>query len=182
MIPVGYMAKRDTKKPPWLKANSVKDIYSVSNCVSNDFANYIIYWRHNGFWCFDSPKIINELGLEQKIDLNETKMFYYEAYEYQYDEDTQEWESFKPDEAFLTNVEIPKYKILEGYDIVTFEDGNCPGHSFLSCNSMAETVKVNEHCLVATFDEAKALLDANIFEHCEPGPSRIFAVYSIIDD
>jgi len=33
MIPVGYMAKRVIKKPDWLKATNVIDVYSVSSCV-----------------------------------------------------------------------------------------------------------------------------------------------------
>ncbi len=50
MIPVGYMAKRVSKKPDWLQAAQVIDIYSVSGCVSEDFADYIDYWKHNGYW------------------------------------------------------------------------------------------------------------------------------------
>jgi hypothetical protein len=41
MIPVGYMAKRVQKKPDWLKAPNVIDIYSVCDCVSKNFADYI---------------------------------------------------------------------------------------------------------------------------------------------
>jgi hypothetical protein len=44
MIQVGYMAKRVVKRPDWLEANQVVDIYSVSNCNSKDFADYINYW------------------------------------------------------------------------------------------------------------------------------------------
>ncbi len=49
MIPAGYMAKRVSSKPDWLNAAQVIDIYSVSSCVSPDFADYINYWMHNGF-------------------------------------------------------------------------------------------------------------------------------------
>jgi hypothetical protein len=41
MIPVGYMAKRVFKKPDWLQATQVVDIYSVSGCISQDFADYL---------------------------------------------------------------------------------------------------------------------------------------------
>jgi hypothetical protein len=41
MIPVGYMAKRVSKKPDWIGAIRVVDIHSVSGCVSKDFADYI---------------------------------------------------------------------------------------------------------------------------------------------
>ena len=64
MIPVGYMAKRVTKKPDWLKADTVHDVYSVTNCLSKDFADYINYWKHNGYWFFDSPEIIQNLARE----------------------------------------------------------------------------------------------------------------------
>jgi hypothetical protein len=52
------MAKRVVKKPDWLKATDVDDLYSVSSCFSEDFTDYINYWKHNGYWFFDSPEII----------------------------------------------------------------------------------------------------------------------------
>ena len=57
MIPVGYMAKRVYKRPDWLQVDHVIDIFSVSGCVSEDFADYIGFWKHNGYWFFDSPEI-----------------------------------------------------------------------------------------------------------------------------
>jgi hypothetical protein len=53
MIPAGYMAKRVYKRPDWLKAPHVAEIYSVSGRISEDFADYINYWKHNGYWYFD---------------------------------------------------------------------------------------------------------------------------------
>ncbi len=64
MIPLGYMAKRVARKPDWLKTNQVEDIYSVSNCTSHNFAEYIQFWKHNGYWFFDSPEIITKLAEE----------------------------------------------------------------------------------------------------------------------
>ena len=49
MISVGYMAKCVSVRPEWIKAEHVADIYSVSSCVSKDFAEYINYWKHNGY-------------------------------------------------------------------------------------------------------------------------------------
>jgi hypothetical protein len=57
MLPAGYMAKRVRKRPDWLAATQVIDIYSVSSCHSENFADYIPYWKHNGYWFFDSPKL-----------------------------------------------------------------------------------------------------------------------------
>jgi hypothetical protein len=72
MIPAGYMAKKIIKKPDRLKADNVYDIYSVTNCLSKNFADYINYWRHNGYWFFDSPEIIVNLANEKSIDLSRT--------------------------------------------------------------------------------------------------------------
>src|SRR5215207_4424603 len=72
MMPVGYMAKQVIPRPEWLQAQQVVDIYSVSSCMSKNFADYIKFWKHNGYWFFDSPNIIQQLAHEQSIDLSET--------------------------------------------------------------------------------------------------------------
>lgn len=86
MIPAGYMAKRVVSRPDWLKAKGVEDIYSVSSCISKDFADYIKFWKHNSYWFFDSPEVIEQVAREQSIDLTGTTMFYYEVYEEEFDE------------------------------------------------------------------------------------------------
>ena len=83
MIPVGYMSKKVSRQPAWLKSNVVEDIYSVSSCVSEDFDDWINYWKHNGYWFFDSPKIIKKIAAEHGVSLEGALMFYYEAYEKQ---------------------------------------------------------------------------------------------------
>jgi len=50
MIPAGYMAKMVVGKPDWVTAGNVLDIYSISNHASRDFADYINFWKHNGYW------------------------------------------------------------------------------------------------------------------------------------
>jgi hypothetical protein len=67
---------------------------------------------------------------------------------------------------------------LEGFDVVTFFAKGAPECSPLSCNSMAEHMATNSHCLFDSFDEAEARLGSGEFNNCEPGPYRIFAVYS----
>ena len=81
MIPIGYMAKRVCKRPDWLNSDDVVDIYSVSGCISDDFADYIEYWKHNGYWLFDSPEVIRIVAQENSIDIQGTALFYYEAHE-----------------------------------------------------------------------------------------------------
>ncbi len=179
MIRVGYMAKKVAKKPDSLRTAQVEDIYSVSGCISPNFADYINFWSHNGYWFFDSPEIIRDIAQKNQIDLTGTTMFYYEVYELQYYEDESKWSAFSPEKSFLTNVVVPPQKKLMGYDIVSFQSGNTPECSYLSCNYMAERLKVNRHCLLESLTEAKQLLNNKVFVGCEPGPCRIFAVYQV---
>ncbi|MEN8219225.1 MAG: hypothetical protein ABFS56_23260 [Pseudomonadota bacterium] len=179
MIPVGYMAKRVATKPDWLKTSQVEDIYSVSSCISEDFCDYINYWKHNGYWLFDSPETIKTLAKKNNIALSKTTMFYYEAYELQSYEDEPIWEEYYPEDSFSTNVVEPKEKTLMGYDVVSFYAGNAPECSYLSCNQMAEKIEVNRHCLLETLDKAKELINKKAFIGGEPGPCRIFAVFKV---
>jgi hypothetical protein len=179
MIHAGYMAKRVVKRPDWLGTNQVVDLYSVSNCNSKDFADYINYWKHNGFWFFDSPEIIYALARENSIDMTDTQLFFYEVYDREYHEDREGWERFEPEESFTTNVVVPANKALMGYDVVTFSTGNSAECSPLSCNSIAREVNTNEHCLLTSLEEAKRLLEDRKFNNSEPGPFRIFAVYAV---
>jgi len=178
MIPVGYMYKRIAAKPDWLKAETVVDVYSLSHCVSNDFADYINFWKHNGYWLFDSPKVIEELATTENIDLSGTSLFYYEAYEFEFDENSNQWLTFKPEPLFATDVRIPTNMHLEGFDVTTFYAHTSPECSPLSCNSLATEIPVNQHCLFNTFAEAKNAIDGGLFKNSEPGPYRIFSVYT----
>lgn len=179
MIPLGYLYKQVSTRPEWLGAPHVKDVYSVSGCVSKDFTDYIGYWKHNGYWLFDSPGIISEVAKEASISLDGHKLFYYEAYELQFDEAAHVWAEFKPELSFSTNVLIPEEKKLEGFDVTSFSLGNAPECSPLSCNAQAMEVPTNEHCLIESLVEAKAAVEQNSFHCCEPGPYRIIAVYSV---
>lgn len=176
MVPAGYMAKRVSKRPEWLHAMQVEDIYSVSGCCSENFADYIEYWKHNEYWLFDSPKVIRNLASEHAIDLQRTRLFYYDAYEKEFD--GKSWNSYRAD-PFPTGVEQPEVKQLEGFDVATFFARNAPECSPLSCNSIAEQVTTNRHCLFGTFKEAEDSVLEGVFNNCEPGPYRIFSVYSV---
>lgn len=178
MVPVGYMAKRVFKRPDWVRAPQVIDIYSVSNCISENFADYIQYWKHNGHWFFDSPEVIRGIAKGNQINLDGTSLFYYEVFESEFD--GKDWKAFQPEPSFPTNVIAPPSKHLEGFDIVTFYVRNSPPEcSPLSCNSMAEELRTNAHCLFTSFEEAEVRVNNGAFRDCTPGPYRIFAVYSV---
>jgi len=173
------MAKRVSLRPEWLKAERVLDIYSVSNCISPDFADYINYWKHNGYWFFDMPQIIQQLAQEQMIDLTATSLFYYEVYGLEFKDDPGQWTPFTPEPSFTTHVIEPGAKVLEGFDVVTFSVGNSAECSPLSCNGLAAEVETNRHCLLTSLEQARDLLGRGQFENSEPGPYRIVAVYSV---
>jgi hypothetical protein len=176
VIPVGYMAKRVYKRPDWINAPHIADIYSVSGCVSEDFTDYIQYWKHNGYWLFNSPEVIQNIARENSISLDGMSLFYYEAHEMEFD--AEKWTAYTPEPAFPTNVTPPSSKNLEGFDVVTFYSRTSPECSPLSCNSLAKDLSVNSHCLFASFEEAESQLNRGAFTCSEPGPYRIFAVYS----
>jgi hypothetical protein len=188
MIPAGYMAKRVYTKPEWARASKkrhvflataphVIDIYSVSNCISEEFADYIGCWKHNGYWFFDSPEIIREVAKQCSSPLDGAFLFYYEIYEKEFD--GERWQSFKPEASFKTNVEVAPTKRFEGFDVVTFSGKTSPECSPLSCNNVAEKIRTNSHCLLDCFSEAESAINSGAFKNAEPGPYRIFAVYSV---
>lgn len=173
------MAKRVSPRPEWIAAEQVVDIYSVSGCISAGFAEYIPYWKHNGYWLFDTPEDIQQLARENAIELEGTSLFYYEIYEQEFDEDAEEWSSFEPEPSFPTRVIVPPQKVLAGYDVVSFSQGTNAECSPLSCTRLAEEVETNSHCLLTSFEQARELLERGTFAGGEPGPLRVFAVYPV---
>lgn len=177
MTPAGYMAKRVYRRAGWLKAPQVVDIYSVANCMSEAFADYVECWKHNGYWLFDSPEVIRTVAKEESIQLEGTSLFYYEAYELEFDGEG--WSHWSPEPSFPTCVVSPTQKQLKGFDVVSFYTRTSPECSPLSCNSIAEDRHTNSHCLFESFDEAETNINNGAFKNAEPGPYRIFSVYSV---
>jgi hypothetical protein len=178
VIPVGYMAMRIAARPDSYPVKAIVDIYSVSGCISRYFADFIRFWAHNGQGLFDSPKIIRDLAAREKIDLSSQTFFYYEAYEREYDVTTKKWSAYHTEPAATAQVQLPVQRALAGFDVVTFAHGN-PEHSPLSCNLLSAEFPVNDHCLLRSLEEAKASLESGRFDNSEPGPFRIFAVYTV---
>jgi hypothetical protein len=182
MIAAGYMAKRVSPKPDWLKAPGVSDLYSVSYCISEAFCDYIKHWEHNGYWFYNSPEVVKKVAHAESIDLSDHQLFYYEVYEEQFDKERGQWQPFQAEKDFKTDVEAPGRKQLLGFDVVSFSVQTSPECSPLSCNNLAESIGVNEHCLLTSFEQAKKLLETGAFNDAEPGPFRVFAVYSCTAD
>ena len=66
----------------------------MSPCISDNFADYVGLWKHNGYWLFDSPEIILVAARENSIDVTPTTLFYYEVHELEFD--GKSWNTFAP--------------------------------------------------------------------------------------
>jgi hypothetical protein len=179
MRPAGFLAKRVAAAPDWLAAAGVADIWSVSSCLSQSFADYVSAWRHNGYWLFDDPAIIQEIAATRGIDLAGATFFYYEAHEEQWDVKARTWRAYDPEAHFPVRPRVPASPRLAGFDVVSFSQQTAAECSPLSCNGLAATLPVNPHCLLATLEEARAFLQAGRFNDSEPGPFRIFSVHPL---
>jgi len=180
MTPAGYMAKFVVSHPEWLKAPNVEHIYSVSGCVSKTFDDeYILNWKHNGYWLFDSIGIIEDIAKVKAIDLDACTVFYYEIFEKEFDEAAKAWSSFEPQSDWPVAVEPPAGAQLMGFDVVSYWARTSPECSPFSCNGLAETMPVNRHCLLDSFEQAVEALEAGRFDNTEPGPFRILSVWRI---
>lgn len=179
MNAVGYMSKKVVSGADALADVGIEDICSVSGCISKFFADYINHWRHNRYWFFNLAADLDDLCRQEKIDISANTLFFYEVFERQYDADHRTWEIFDPDAPMQTSVMHPAKAMLLGFDVTTFSAGTSPECSPLSCNSLADEIAVNRHCLFDTFDQAVEALEAGKFGNSEPGPFRIFAVYRV---
>jgi hypothetical protein len=178
------MYKRIVRSPAWLEAPHVVDVYSVSDCISSDFADLSEYndlWRHNDHWFFDSPGVLRAVAEDLGVSLEGLELLYYEGHELQFDADTREWLPYGPEPSPSEGVLIPAARTLLGFDVATFSGGTRPECSPLSCNSLAAELSTNEHCLFATLDAALRALDDGRFDRSEPGPFRVIAVYAVHD-
>ncbi len=63
-------------------------------------------------------RLYEALPCEESVALEGTSIFYYEAYELEFDGTS--WQAYTPEPSFPTNVALPTKKQLEGFDVVTF--------------------------------------------------------------
>jgi len=185
MIPVGYQYKKVKRgaDPVW-QPDNVKAVYSVSGCISGAFTDYIHYWKHNDFWFFDTPVVMEEIAVSESLNLSEMTLFYYEIHKDEYNDETHRWEpiQFERVVAKPPNVIPPKEKQLEGFDVVSYSQRTDLECSPLSCNALCKEIPVNQYCLFDSFEEAENAVTRGAFTYpnCEPGPYRIFAVYTVL--
>jgi len=173
MIPAGYTVKFVHEKDDWLKASNIKNIYSVSECISKCPINHYDHWKFNSLVFYDNEKILEELLVKDVINKSELTWFYYEIFEKEILNGI--WKEFEVEKL---NVEkLDSYKLV-GFDIACYSIGSSHDCSPLSCNRGAEVFEVNEFCLINKLEDAinsaeKIDKDGGY----EPGPYRILGVY-----
>jgi hypothetical protein len=178
MRPAGYLYKQVAVRPGWLTAApEVIEIYSVSGCISENFADYVSHWKHNSHWLFDDPAVMDGIARDEGADLKPMTLFYYEVFGQEFHETARAWNALQMEAP--AQVRSPAKKTFHGFDVVAFSHNNAPECSPLSCNALAAKVAINAHCLFKTLAEAQAALESGVFDGSEPGPFRIFAVYTV---
>lgn len=167
---IGFFPKMTNPAPDWLTNKNVKEVCSVSNCISEGPEGWLEVARLNAFGFFETEEAA------RKVAGSERRKF--EVYAYRLF-------PFRSIAGKLENVEIPvaqgilpeDYCFL-GHDVVTRSESQFFECSPLSCNNAAEKYDVNEFCLIADFETScRALADISRGGSCEPGPYYLFEVY-----
>lgn len=166
---VGFFPKITQQTPDWFSNKSVKEICSVSNCISSGPEGWIDQWRHNELGFYDSEalayKVIGESP--EEFDIYAYKFFPLRSADNKIETTalTSKTDDFPDDYEFL------------GYDIVSKSVADFFECSPLSCNDGAAEYEVNQFCLITNRDRAYRILLEIQEGSYEPGPYYLFEVY-----
>lgn len=171
---IGYFPKRVAAAPDWLEAAGVKEVCSVSECLSPGPEGWINRWLHNEMFAFDDEQIAWGMVPGGSSDAT-FRMFASCLFPVQFDGGEQVPFAIPP----LAVRSLPDGYRRLGYDVVSRSCGLTFECSPLTCNYAANKVKVNEHCLVDCCDEAfrLAALFSRPEEGYEPGPYFVVEVW-----
>lgn len=171
---IGYFPKTVVTRPDWLAAEGVREVCSVSECVSPGPEGWIGRWLHNEMWVFDDEEAAWGMvpgGRSNPAFL----LFAYRIFPVEFDEGGQRPFAIPP---LAVQPLTGCYRRL-GYDAVSRSCGTTFECSPLSCNHAAERFEVNGHCLAG--DPAEAFRLAALFsraeEGYEPGPYFVVEVW-----
>jgi hypothetical protein len=165
----GYFPKRIARADDRMAAAHVKEVWSVSTCLSQEPPAWIDRWRHNDLWLFDTVALA-----ESVIPIGKRAAFRVLGYRI--------WDRMFDDgherELPIVVKEAPGPE--QGFTRVGFDAVSRARHSFghspLSCNGAAASFPANEACLFTTVDDALAGARAFSKGDWEPGPYWIVEV------
>jgi len=173
MILAGYFARRVESKPDALVAPGVREICSVSECISSGADDWIASWRHNSLGWFNT--VSDAVSVVPAEERHEYRMFAYRILP----------EVFRGREraALTLPDDVRPEPLPDGFGSLGFDSASrfavaslCLECSPLSCNYMASEMPVNEHCLFPTLDDAIAGAMRFAIEQPEPGDYYVVEV------
>jgi hypothetical protein len=167
---IGYFPKRVATRPGWLKAPNVREIASVSTCISAGPPDWLEQWRHNALGLFDSVSLAHLVVPQSSQD--------FEIFAYCLLGD-----GFLNGEQVAANLPdiqpetLPDDFAIIGYDAVSKSSSDFFECSPLSCNNGAAQFPTNELCLFATLEEAERGAREFSAGRWEPGTYYVVGVY-----
>jgi len=173
---IGYFPMKTNKDFGSLKPFGVEEICSVSDCVSDSPEGWIDRWKHNEMWVFDTLELA--WSVVPETERKDFDMFGYYLFPERIP--VKEPSSFEQKPFIIPSLRVtPMDDTFEkmGYDIVNRWAGNAFECSPLSCNGMADEIKVNRYCLIDESDKAFEIAKQFEAKGAEPGPYYVIEVW-----
>jgi hypothetical protein len=171
MIDAGYFARRVAPAPEHLGAPGVREICSVSECMSPGADDWISAWRHNGFGWFNL--VADAVSVVPEARRGEFRLFAYRIHPDVFQGPARVTVSLPGD--------VHPEPLPEGFRSIGFDSASrssAEGLSLecspLSCNGLAAELPVNEHCLFPSL--AAAIAGAQRFAAEQPEPGDYYVV------
>ncbi len=176
---IGYFPKKIALRPDWLKTPRVTAIRSASGCCSKGPDNWIEHWRHNELWLYSTQAAA--IAVVPAADRSQFELHAYRMLPAVFNKGERQ-----PVELPKMEVESPQQDFESvGFDAVACSCGSGFECSPLSCNSMADEIETNEHCLLRTLAFAEEIALRFSLEEPEPGPYYVVEILrrltSIVD-
>lgn len=173
MIDAGYFPKRIVPRPDYIDAPRVREICSVSNCISTGPDDWLDSWLHNEFGWFNSVE--DALRVVPSESLGQYRLFAYRVAP-QFHRSRARLDISLPADVRPEPIS-PDFVIL-GFDAVSrsIDYSDTVEHSPLSCNYLASELDVNEFCLFNCLDAAVVGADAFSVDQPEPGDYYVVQV------
>lgn len=167
---VGYFPKSSVVPPPWMAELGIREVASVSQCISGGPEGWMQAWKHNPWGFFDSPDLA--WSVVPKHDRADFQLYAYRAHALDL------LGNERPVRASDGDVQgLPESFVPIGYDVVSRSSGGFFECSPLSCNHLAQEIATNAYCLIEARDQATDLaLRADTLQ-CEPGPYYVLEVF-----
>jgi hypothetical protein len=179
MIDGGYFPKRVATRPKDLDAPGVREIDSVSNCISSGPESWIERWRHNELGWFNT--VADAMSVIPQAERELYRLFAYRIEPFVYRKGIQEPIAIPPD---VHPDPIGPEFIERGFDAASKSMATVLGVecSPLSCNYLAAEIPTNEFCLFATYEAAAEGAHTFSLEEPEPGDYYIIQVLELAEN